>query len=308
MVGKTNVGKSSLMSAVFPKSQHAPKGQNESFSRQNAKNSAASFDKNSLLPPPQPKMQYPIFPITSSTPGTTALPIRVPFTDGKGEVIDLPGLSRGSLAPYVRDDEKDRLVMRKRVKAKRLSIKPFQSLLLGGLIQIKNLDPHNIIMAAPFVHLDPHLTSTDKASAFMKGDRSLPEDREISIANEKVNDTIASAGVFSLDTDVTSTYDANNFRRFGNSLPYVVLSTDVLIEGCGWVELIVQIRKRWLEEGNTAPRVEIFSPHGQCIATRPPMCAYSFIMEKQKMDARRRTARPKKSMRRARLTSRSQMK
>lgn len=302
MVGKTNVGKSSLMSVIFPKSLQAPKQRNQSSPRLDTNDSAATFDQNSLLPPPQPKMQYPVFPITSPIPGTTASPVRVPFANDKGEVIDLPGLSRGSLLPYVRDDGKDRLVMRKRMKAKRLTIKPSQSLLLGGLVQIKNIDPDYIIMAAPFVHLNPHITSSEKASALLRGERSLPWHREISIAKEGVNGTMASAGMFSLDTDVTRTYDPDQSSRFGTSLPYIILSTDVLIEGCGWVELIVQVRKRRLEEGGAVPRVEILSPHGQCIGTRSSMCAYSFIMEKEKMVARRRTSRPKKSMRRARLT------
>ena len=43
----------------------------------------------SLLPPAQIETAYPVMPIVSFLPGTTASPIRIPFGNGKGELIDL---------------------------------------------------------------------------------------------------------------------------------------------------------------------------------------------------------------------------
>ena len=58
------------------------------------------FDQ-SLLPPPQKEVQYPLMPTVSSLPGTTASPIRIPYGNGKGELIDLPGIFRSSLEEHV---------------------------------------------------------------------------------------------------------------------------------------------------------------------------------------------------------------
>ncbi|KAG9704946.1 hypothetical protein KCU73_g17966, partial [Aureobasidium melanogenum] len=44
-------------------------------------------EEGSLLPPAQVETPYPVMPVISSLPGTTASPIRVPFGNGKGELI-----------------------------------------------------------------------------------------------------------------------------------------------------------------------------------------------------------------------------
>ncbi|KAI7051680.1 hypothetical protein KC352_g45645, partial [Hortaea werneckii] len=62
------------------------------------------FDEDvdaSLLPPAQPETQYPNMPLVSSLPGTTASPIRIPFGNGKGELIDLPGVERSNLDTHI---------------------------------------------------------------------------------------------------------------------------------------------------------------------------------------------------------------
>jgi len=53
-------------------------------------------EEGSLLPPAQIEVPYPVMPVISSLPGTTASPIRVPFGSGKGELIDLPGVARSN--------------------------------------------------------------------------------------------------------------------------------------------------------------------------------------------------------------------
>ncbi|KAK1811401.1 Mitochondrial ribosome small subunit biogenesis protein [Friedmanniomyces endolithicus] len=58
-------------------------------------------DDLSLLPPAQPETAFPTMPLVSSLPGTTASPIRIPYGNGKGELIDLPGVHRSSLDLHV---------------------------------------------------------------------------------------------------------------------------------------------------------------------------------------------------------------
>ncbi|KAI5302959.1 hypothetical protein KEM56_000181 [Ascosphaera pollenicola] len=304
MVGKTNVGKSSLLSVVFPKEK--PKAADNKRDAHPSDSDTPHImppdevvidQAGSLLPPSQPEAKYPVFPIVSAMPGTTALPIRIPLTHRKGEIIDLPGLSREGLEPYVADEWLNEIVMQKRVKAERLTIKSGQSLLIGGLIRITPLDPDLIVLAASFHNMPSHVTATPKAISLQTQEHTLPG---VSIAKDGVDADIASAGVFELNDDVTRVY--GQYDKFGNSLPYVVTATDILIEGCGWIEIIAQVRRKQLEAG-FVPKLEIFSPKGQFVGSRPSMCAYSFELEKRQKTARKNKSRPRKSMRRVRLTS-----
>ncbi|EEH48785.2 uncharacterized protein PADG_04864 [Paracoccidioides brasiliensis Pb18] len=343
MVGKTNVGKSNLLQVVFPKSPRALPPPKLSSSRRfdgslqlnrrnmNLTDSTAHYNElplpgelkdqdpdqsgktiqevDVLLPPPQKVTQYPVFPIVSSLPGTTASPIRIPFGRKRGEVIDLPGLARGGLGDFVKDDYKPDLIMKKRIKPERLTLKPTQSLVLGGgLVRITPADADKfIILAAPFVPIQPHVTSTEKAILMQAEQRDVPNVPRI--AKEGIAESIQSAGVFEIKGDVTKTYGKptslpldRKRKKLLNTLPYRVLSTDILIEGCGWVELIVQVRKKDLEAG-FMPKVEVFTPTGKFVGNRMPMCAYSFLLEKQQRSAKRRTKRPMRSMKRAKRSA-----
>ncbi|OAX84361.1 hypothetical protein ACJ72_01277 [Emergomyces africanus] len=340
MVGKANVGKSSLLQVVFPKSHRSlppsklrASGRFEEGLQNNSRtlistDSAVDYsdlpvpgelkdpdpdpDQNIktndeidvLLPPAQPVTQYPVFPIVSTLPGTTASPIRIPFGRKRGEVIDLPGLARGGLEEFVKDDHKSDLIMKKRLKPERLTLKPKQSLVLGGgLIRITPVDADNfVVLAAPFVPIRPHITSTEKAILMQTEQRKVPN--VPSIAKEGIADSIKSAGVFEINGDVTKTYAKptsspldRKQKKMLSTLPYRVLSTDILIEGCGWVELAVQIRTKDLEAG-FVPKVEVFSPTGKFVGSRMPMCAYSFLLEKQQNAARQRARRPLRRVRR----------
>ncbi|OJD23768.1 hypothetical protein ACJ73_04874 [Blastomyces percursus] len=339
MVGKTNVGKSSLLQVVFPKSPKAlppskirASGKFEDGLQPNSRTSGVtdpSVDRSDLplpgelkdpdpkqdkevneevdvlLPPAQQVTQYPVFPIVSSLPGTTASPIRIPFGRKRGEVIDLPGLSRGGLQDFVKDDHKADLIMKKRLKPERLTIRSKQSLVLGGgLIRITPVDADNIVvLAAPFVPIQPHITSTEKAILMQAQQREMSNVPKIT--KEGIAESIQSAGVFEIDGDVTKTYgkptslplDRKQKKRLG-TLPYRVLSTDIVIEGSGWVELAVQVRTKDLEAG-IMPKVEVFTPTGKFVASRKPMCAYSFLLEKQQSASRKRVKRPMRSVRRA---------
>lgn len=267
-----------------------------------------SLDTFSLLPPAPPETDYPAMPLVSSLPGTTASPIRLSFGNGKGELIDLPGLSRGDLELHVQPEHRSSLVMRSLVKPKQQVIKPGQSLLLGGFIRITPTDPNVIILSYAFTPIKPHLTSTGRAiGTQMETRKSTVENIALPGTAEKIK----SAGAFYLKWDVTRQQTGPVTRPDGvgiklSQLPYRVLSTDILIEGCGWVELVAQVRKRrsslseYQEEKNEAdeeawefeprdeneeidpnwPAVEVFTPEGKFIASRRPMNAWLNVAEK----------------------------
>jgi genetic interactor of prohibitins 3, mitochondrial len=342
MVGKVNVGKSQLFESVFPKGRrgsiridqpHSPTALNDhiiqsvssELSRKTEvpviplgiteKSSMTElYDTNLLLPPLQPETDYPAMPLVSSLPGTTASPIRIPFGDGKGELIDLPGLSRGDLELFVQEPHRPSLVMRSRIRPDQQIIKPGQSLLLGGFIRITPKTPDIIILAYAFTPISAHLTSTEKAIGIQTRSR---ESRVENIAVIGVGEKIRSAGVFPLKWDVTkqrsgpiTAPDAAGIKV--NKLPYRVMSTDILIEGCGWVELVAQIRAKALESaplpqeasGDDSmddsfiarqwPEVEVFSPEGRFIAARRPLGAWA--LSGQMKPVARMKSRPRKSM------------
>ena len=305
LVGKVNVGKSNLFEVVFPK------GRNEDINLQSIRqrtrhqdmlSSAAQIsaaiestyeattdthDNGSMLPPPQPLTRYPVMPIVSELPGTTASPIRVPFGSGKGELIDLPGLARNTLEDYVKPEHRLDTIMKLRVTPKRLVLKPGSSLLLGGLIRITPTTPDLIFMVHPFVPLKAHLTSTEKAIQIQKGTSNL---QVPSIAEESAQRKIATAGRFQLRTDVTKSYAGPLTRKDAvglksSVLPFTVYATDILIEGCGWVEIVAQVRKpkppvdalSVLESTDLVagyPEIEVFSPKGKFIGQRQSLSAF----------------------------------
>jgi hypothetical protein len=363
MVGKVNVGKSRLFESVFPKGRlegikygrpqshrsndrHSPSletqwtdltqsaerdEQQESIEVQQLEGLDERL-KDSLLPPPsQPEALFPAMPLVSSLPGTTASPIRLPFGKGKGELIDLPGLFRGNLDAYVRKENRMDLVMRTRVNPKQEVIKPGQSLLLGGLIRITPTNPDIVILAYPFVPIAAHVTSTEKARAIQLQQRESGVDV---ILEADIGNSMASAGSYPLKWDVTKQRSGplTSPAAVGLSierLPYVVLSTDILIEGCGWIELVAQVRKSRLagtkssttqdtdvagsdhdaseSHGSidaTVVEVEVFSPGGKHVGCRRPLNAWRFNSETN-LSAHERRSRPRPSMKGRRRSSSS---
>lgn len=335
MVGKVNVGKSNLFENVLPK------GCNENIGIEHVRNAAQrglhgegtaivhntatrardglrrkGMSKevaetqneqplgDSLLPPAPPETPFPVLPLVSSLPGTTASPIRIPFGGGKGELIDLPGLDRGDLGAFVQDEYKEDLVMRHRVKPEQFTIKPGQSLLIGGLVRITSLTDVPIL-AYPFVPLKSHVASTERAIEIhtQKADSGVP-----TITKPAVGSRMDPAGTFPLRWDVTRQRAGPLTRPAAAGLSpkvltFVVLSTDVLIEGCGWVELVAQVRKKYIEagvepsdffDGRPYPHVEVVSPDGRHIGVRRPMGAWTLCSNKP--GSSRRTIRPRRSM------------
>lgn len=302
IVGKANAGKSSFVQACIPKDSRNLEKMAELIARRGEASPAPSvndqpaFDPDSLLPPAPREDLYPVLPVVSSLPGTTVSPIRIPFGRGKGEIIDLPGLSRGDLADYVQDEYKRDLIMTKRGKPERHTIKPGQSLLIGGgLVRITPLDPDTIVMAAAFIPIETHLTRTDKAAEMQAQERPYPG---TNIVKEGTGALIKSAGIFDLKWDVTRSHLPTSIAKAVEDhgikpppLPYKVMSADILIEGCGWVELTAQIRAKAFQnsdgDGDRStefsphfPRVEVFSPKGKHIELRRPIQSYEFTAKK----------------------------
>lgn len=330
MVGKVNVGKSNLFETVFPKGRndepsvgalrHAaqqklpsdlPNGNGNEHQRSQSiqdlpEELESQLLQESLLPPAPPETPYPVLPLVSSLPGTTAFPIRVPFGDGKGELIDLPGLARGDLEQFVEDDHKIDLVMRDRVKPEQLVIKPGQSLLVGGLLRITPTTPGLVVLAYPFVPLRCHVISTERATLI----HTQREDSGVStIAKSGIGSRMQSAGRFSLKWDVTKQRAGPLTKAAAvglstTALPFIVFSADILVEGCGWVELVAQVRKRDMKTGMESgglfddrpyPRIEVSSPDGGHVGVRQPMGIWSLCGQKPASSSKGPT-RPRRSM------------
>jgi len=276
---------------------------------------AALQDDDALLPPPQIETAFPVMPIISSLPGTTASPIRVPFGNGRGELIDLPGLARSDLESYVRAEHRLDLVMNQRIVAQKHILKPGQSLLLGGLIRITPKTPDLVFIAHPFVPIDPHVTSTEKA----EGIHAQTRESGVPVITEPgVGEKMKSAGVFKLKWDVTKKQTGPLTSKAAGKmkaehLPFAVYSADILIEGCGWVELVAQVRKPKMDKSALVegiqvsedgvieelnievPQVEVFSPLGKFVGIRRPMSA-SVLGGPRVKGRNERKVRPRASM------------
>ncbi|KAL4868565.1 hypothetical protein BDV12DRAFT_95954 [Aspergillus spectabilis] len=320
IVGKANAGKSSFVEACLPKDSRNLEKMAELVERRDQEAVAPSlYDQsavgaNGLLPPAPREDLYPVLPVVSSLPGTTVSPIRIPFGRGRGEVIDLPGLDRGDLADYVVDKHKRDLIMTKRVKPERHTIKPGQSLLLGsGLVRITPVDTETVFMAACSIPIETHLTKTEKAIEMQAQERSYPG---IDIMQEGTGKTISSAGVFNLQWDVTQSHLPRSVAKAMQDhgvkpppLPYKVMSADILIEGCGWIELTAQIRAKAMqnsgEAANTFPQVEVFTPNGKHIASRKPIECWDFTAKKKVSDGRARGPRGRQNAGQKRRVERS---
>ena len=337
MVGKANVGKSNLFSAVFPKGR-----MDDSVSRHNIsvdlelvealgrytagrkEEMGANDDGLSLLPPVQPEIPYPAMPLVSPLPGTTASPIRLSFGSGKGELIDLPGLPRSNLDSYVQVEHRASLIMRKRIVPEQQTLKPGKSLLLGGFIRLTPQNPSLVVLAYNFTPLKDHVTSTEKAVGIQQ--RTSPVNVE-NISTPEASEKIKLAGSFQLRHDVTKQRAGpltrkNSVNLTVEQLPFRVLAIDILIEGCGWVELVAQVRSRDLEprlarrkeevddfnperlesldlsipepqpsEPNW-PVIDVFTPEGRFVTSRRPMNGWLLNKPRQTKTMKR----PRRSM------------
>ncbi|KAJ5088829.1 hypothetical protein N7456_012445 [Penicillium angulare] len=300
VVGKANVGKSSFIESCFPKDSRGLENMAEWIEKKAEqeivnKHQTAVYDSDSILPPAPQEDTYPVLPIISSMPGTTVSPIRIPFGRGRGEMIDLPGMERSELENFVRDEHKRDLIMTKRVKPDRNTIKPGQSLILGGgLVRISAVNPEDTIMAVSFLPIESHITNTAKAID-IQAERKTYVGKVL--MTEGTGSSISSAGKIDLKWDTTKsnlpTSIAKTVKDKGvpiPHLPYRVMAADILIEGCGWLEVSIQRRNKRNSEEDTIeyPQVEVFTPNGEFIGSRRPIECWTFTAEKLKADKRKR--------------------
>ncbi|KAK3386955.1 hypothetical protein B0H63DRAFT_468730 [Podospora didyma] len=270
MVGKVNVGKSQLFQAVFPKGRSdwkPPKDkitipvfakpssfsgpESDAFAKLLPKPVRRVDEDEALLPPAQPETDYPAMPVVSSLPGTTASPIRMRFGGGKGELIDLPGLSRGELEDFVQEDKRSSLIMKSRVTPEQQILKPGRSLLIGGFIRITPQTPDLVFLTYAFTPLEAHVSATPKAILVQEQSEEAPKVENIALPG--VGEKIKLAGSFKMRYDVTKARAGPITRRNAANipverLPYRIFSIDILIEGCGWVEIVAQVRTKQLYE------------------------------------------------------------
>ncbi|KXJ96904.1 hypothetical protein Micbo1qcDRAFT_3987 [Microdochium bolleyi] len=293
LVGKANVGKSQLFESVFPKgrmewepTKHQiavdlyPTGKKETLIKPSKKAGeredpaieqlkqqleeleSQDVDTDSMLTPAPEEVQFPEMPLVSDLPGTTASPIRVPYGNGRGEVIDLPGLERSTLGQHVREEFRSSLVMRSRVVPEQIVLKPGQSLILGGgLIRITPQEPAPIMLAYSFTPIQPHLTATEKAIGLQAQTSEVKVDN---IAVEGTGDKVKLAKTVELRWDVTKEKTGPLTRKHAvglsvDRLPYRVVGADILIDGVGWVEVTAQVRTRDLYQQAIPPKDELQS-------------------------------------------------
>lgn len=339
LVGKVNVGKSNLFEVAFPKGEaediNFDKIRNQArctrpdprdgprlddpdgyvpgeLDRISIKQAQESF--TDLLPPARAETAYPIMPTVSSLPGTTSSPIRIPFGGGKGELIDLPGLDRGTLASFVQAEARTDLMMKSRISPEQYVITSGKTLVLGGLFRFEAVDSGVTLLAYPFVPLASHLTSIAKAAEMTTGQRRSVK----STVSDEGSAKMASAGVFKLQWDVTKLRAGPLTRPSAvglkaSNLPFQVFSADILLEGVGWVELVAQVRRQSraragpdvserpfdtvavVDPDVTYPEVQVFSPEGKFVGVREPMNAWMLGEHGARTKAARKS-RPRRAM------------
>ncbi|KAI1266313.1 hypothetical protein F5Y18DRAFT_383065 [Xylariaceae sp. FL1019] len=301
MLGKANVGKSQLFEKVFPKgrmdwkpSQHqitidmkastrhglslGPDAKAAFANQESIDNQVIDedlHDEFSLLPPAPEETQFPEMPVVSDLPGTTASPIRVPFGNGRGELIDLPGLERTGLEEHVKKEHRPSLLMRSRLSPEQMTVKPGQSLLLGGMIRITPRESSPIMLTYNFTPIEPHVSRTDKAMGIQAQSGEVSVEN---IAEPGTGPNTKLAGSFELKWDVTKQRTGPLMRKSAvnldiERLPYRVVSTDILVEGVGWVEIVAQVRTKDLY----APRLQT---EGAQIITDPELDEKLSAMER----------------------------
>lgn len=291
VVGKTNVGKSQFIETCFPKDSRNLEKIADLVNRRQAEGGTPAqqydpVDPDALLPPAPREDLFPALPVVSSLSGTTVSPIRIPFGRGKGEIIDLPGLQRDGLEDHVVDEHKGDLTMTSYLRTPaRHTIRKERSLLLGGgLVRVKPANPNQEVLAACFVPIETHVTRTDKAIEMQTQKRPYPK---TNLMKPGVGGIIRQAGSYKLRWDVTHSHLPRSLAKAVHDrgvtipeLPYRVFAADLLVQGCGWVELTAQVRTKSMTGPEDVPQVEVFTPNGRHVGWRRPINCYSYVADR----------------------------
>ncbi|KAF3911493.1 hypothetical protein ABW20_dc0107003 [Dactylellina cionopaga] len=342
LLGKTNVGKSRLYDAIFP--------------RRNAKDfkpKGGDFGKGDLedLPTVEPaeedwyvqngqRVKYPEMPLASKIPGTTVGPITIDFAAGRGQLVDLPGFSRGGLLSYVKQSQLKSTVLINRVNPSRFIVKPGRAFMLSGLIKVKAVGREErekgaeteqreegqemeereengerergrpiTLEVATFTSLPGHVAREDKIDAVMNhGPGSAPKGSGLAggiWAKPDIGESFRSAGIFELTDDITKKRTIPLIDKIGEDaykkgLAFKVWATDIVVEGFGWLEISAQVGR-----DDPPPKIEIWSPMGESIMQRETMGAYE---ANQKLGSTASPgSRPRKSMKGAKRTEKKEL-
>ncbi|KAK6345437.1 hypothetical protein TWF718_007353 [Orbilia javanica] len=309
-LGKTNVGKSRLYEAVFPKRGKKDLAAKKSFGRGDLEEQADVLEDDfDFYIQNGKRVKYPEMPLASKVPGTTVGPIVIDFAAGRGQLIDLPGFSRGGLTKYLKQDYVKQTVMVDRVNPERYIVPPEKTFLLGGLVTVRPLQPVKgrpvTLEVAVFSNVPGHVAKGEKIEGFLNPEaESEGKTRDFIWARKAAVESFKSAGTFKLTDDITKRRSGPLVEGMGEdkfkNVSFRVYATDIVVEGFGWLEISAQVGK-----DDPHPEIEVLSPNGESILQRETMKAYQ---ENQKPGSKAAPgSRPRKSMRGAKKAQKKEL-
>ncbi|KAK6535283.1 hypothetical protein TWF694_001751 [Orbilia ellipsospora] len=303
LLGKTNVGKSRLYEAIFPKrnAKDFPMTKGRGFGKEEEEEEEEWYVQNGQ------KVKYPDMPLASKVPGTTVGPITIDFAAGRGQLVDLPGFSRGGMMNYVKQDYVKDVLMLNKINPTKDIVLPGQSYLLGGLVRVlplENMTGRPVTLeVATFSNLPPHVASHNKAHKYLYIEKGSGK-RPFIWAKPGIGESVQSAGTYTLTDDITKRRAERLVRAMGEeafekNAPFKIYATDIVIEGIGWLEVSAQVGKN-----DPYPEIEVWSPNGKGIYQRETMKAYEESIKPGPKAAP--GSRPRKSMKGAKKAERAE--
>ncbi|KAK6500701.1 hypothetical protein TWF506_003465 [Arthrobotrys conoides] len=309
-IGKTNVGKSRLYEAVFPKRSKKDLTVKKGFGRGDLEEQAALLEDDfDFYIQNGKRVKYPEMPLASKVPGTTVGPIAIDFAAGRGQLIDLPGFSRGGLMKYLKQDYVKQTVMVDRVNPERYIVPPEKTFLLGGLVTVRSIQPTRgrpvTLEVAVFSNVPGHVAKGEKIEGFLNPESdSTSGKKDFLWARKSAVESFRSAGTFTLTDDVTKRRSGPLVEGMGEdhfkNVSFRVYATDIVVEGFGWLEISAQVGK-----DDPHPEIEVVSPDGESILQRETMKAYQENLKSGSKVAP--GSRPRKSMRGAKKAQKKEL-
>lgn len=309
-LGKTNVGKSRLYEAVFPKRGKKDLAMKKGFGRGDLEEQADGIEDDfDFYVQNGKRVRYPEMPLASKVPGTTVGPIVIDFAAGRGQLIDLPGFSRGGLMKYLKQDYVKQTVMVDRVNPERYIVPPGKTFLLGGLVTVRPLQPTKgrpvTLEVAVFSNVPGHVAKEEKIEGFLNPEsESESAKRDFLWAKKAAVESFKSAGTFKLTDDITKRRSGPLVEGMGEdkfkNVSFRIYATDIVVEGFGWLEISAQVGK-----DDPHPEIEVLSPNGESILQRETMKAYQESLKPGSKVAP--GSRPKKSMRGAKKAQKNEL-
>ncbi|EWC47661.1 hypothetical protein DRE_03281 [Drechslerella stenobrocha 248] len=285
LLGKTNVGKSRLYEAIFPKRNIKAKDKairRVAFGREDLTDLAATKEEgeeDDYYVQNGEKVRYPDMPLASKLPGTTAGPITIDFAAGRGQLVDLPGFQREGIMAYIKPKLHTSAVLVDRIIPRKFVVMPGQTFMLGGLVLVEWAKPPDqdarpvTLEAAAFTNLPGHVFATEKKDKYFEISTGVVRARPFVWAGPTIGNAMKPAGVFKLTQDITAQRCKNQVKAYGpqwlKNISFRIYATDILIEGCGWVEVSANVGRN-----HPIPEIKVVSPMGKGVAQRECMGAF----------------------------------